>query len=296
VSASRTARDPITRLKEIVADPRALPSIHDLLHAEAARVLEGMASPRYTPGDAYTDEELAARASGYEELTINLGKLLALGARWGSPESAPIWPEVIGRIATVERSEGVNVWLNLVRYPALLSLYAAGVAAMSGQRYDLLGTLLASRVVYEREEWKPAASAIYPQAVVDHGIAQRLPGLERRRTPLSDRLVEVLRPWLAQLVPLAARYERQFDRFEYLLGLVHFDLRRRELRGWGPMGRFSWRCEYGLGADAEVADELIGGGRHPLLDAGLFLGTRDRLKESVEGYAARIAAVRAGQY
>lgn len=296
MTAPRAPKDPIHRLKEIVADPRAVPSIHDLVHAEAARVLEGMAGAEYAPGDAYGDEALATRVAGYEELTAGLGKVLALGARWGSPESARIWPSVIGRIASVERSAGVKVWLELALYPALLSLYSAGIAALSGNRYDTLAALLASRVVQVREEWKPVAAAIYPQAAVEHRVAQRLPGLERRHTPLSDHLVEVLRPWFADLIPLEAEYERQFDGFEFVLGLVHFDLTRAESGGWGPVGRFSWRGEYRRGEDTVIAEELLSGDRQPLLDAGLFLGSRERLKESVEGYVAHVAAMRRSQF
>jgi hypothetical protein len=147
-----------------------------------------------------------------------------------------------------------------------------------------------------REEWKPVAAAIYPQAVVEHRVAQRLPGLERRHTPLSDHLFEALRPCLADLIPLEAEYERQFDGFEFVLGLVHFDLTRGESGGWGPVGRFSWRGEYRPGEDTAIAEELLSGGRQPLLDAGLFRGNRERLQESVEGYVAHVAAVRRSQF
>ena len=236
MTAPRAPKDPIHRLKEIVADPRAVPSIHDLVHAEAARVLEGMAGAEYAPGDAYGDEALTTRVAGYEELTAGLGKLLALGARWGSPESARIWPSVIGRIASVERSAGVNVWLELALYPALLSLYSAGIAALSGNRFDTLAALLASRVVQVREEWKPVAAAIYPQAAVEHRVAQRLPGLERRHTPLSDHLVEVLRPWLADLIPLEAEYERPVVGFSVCAGVGAFNLDKGGFRGPGGGG------------------------------------------------------------
>jgi len=266
------------------------------VQAEAARVLEGSASSRYAPGDAYEDAALAERVASYEELTGNLARLLAFGARWGAPESIRIWPSVIGRMASIDRSAGVNVWLDLALYPALLLLYTAGIAAVSGQRHDNLGALLVSRVVLVREECEPIATAIYPQAAVDHRVAQRLPGLERRHTPLSDHLVEVLRPWLAELIPLEAEYERQFDRFEYLLGLVHFDLVRGDGGGWAPVGRFSWRGKHRRTVDAEVGEELLSTDRHPLLGAGLFLGSRDRLQGSVEGYAAHVAAIRRSQF
>jgi hypothetical protein len=288
----------VARMKELVADPRTTPLVHDLVQTEASAVLEAMRQAKFAPDDPYSDDALALRLAAYEELVANLCRLLALGARWGIEDSRNLWPAVIGRVASsIERSSGVNVWLDLIRYPGLVLLYVAGVAAGAGRRDNNLAALLATPVVLEREDWKSASEVLYAQAVLDHRAAQSLPGLDRRHTPLSDHLAEVIRPWLAELIPFDAEFERQFDRFEFLLGLVHFDLTRGETGGWGPVGRFSWRGKYRSGEDVVIAAEIEREAeRRPLLELGLFGRNFDRLKLSLEGYRAHVEAVRRSQF
>jgi hypothetical protein len=65
--------------------------------------------------------------------------------------------------------------------------------------------------------------------------------------PLSTHLYKILREPLRELLPQDIDYEKCFDRFEYLLGLVHADL-YLELLGspYGPVGRFGWKYEFGV--------------------------------------------------
>ena len=81
----------------------------------------------------------------------------------------------------------------------------------------------------------------------------------------------------------------QFDRFEYLLSLVTFDMNRGDGdsdRGWAPVGRFAWRTEDG----GRVVDEMIAeinhfGIRWPFIRDGLFRGSTERVAAAVEGVA-----------
>lgn len=73
-------------------------------------------------------------------------------------------------------------------------------------------------------------------------------------------------------------FELEFDRFEFLVGLVFYDLRQAEYGNWAPTGRFTWRGRYGGGVGqlmlAEVAEPA---GAAPLLAAGLFGGSEEWL-------------------
>jgi hypothetical protein len=110
---------------------------------------------------------------------------------------------------------------------------------------------------------------------------------------MSDRLVAVVRPWVSNIIPIDADFERQFDRFEYLLGLTHYDIQRAKGHAWGPVGCFWWRRVHGRSAEVEVNEEIEAfGPRWPLLAEGLFGGSCERLVESAKGFAAHVAAVR----
>jgi hypothetical protein len=63
-----------------------------------------------------------------------------------------------------------------------------------------------------------------------------LPGFDRHKTPLSDRLHDVLRDPLRPYLPDDEDFERMFDRFEYVLNVVSLSATRS-----APLGRFTWR-------------------------------------------------------
>lgn len=289
----------IRQVKGSVADPTKAPLLRDLLQAEAARVIAALRDEQFTAGLPYSKEELARRAAAYEALTEDLGRAAALGTYWEKTTDNRIVPAIVARLANaMERSNGVSVWLDLFLYPAVLVLYAGGLGAVLGHREEQLADLLASVIIRDREEWKPVVLVLSAPAAIDHRVAKDLPGLERRRTPMSDHLCEVLRPWLEELEPDQVAYERAFDRFEYLHGLVMFDITRQAGRGgYAPVGRLSWRGEYGNGIELALADEIAAAAASwPPLRGGLFGGDADRLAESVKGWSELIARVRSQRF
>ncbi|MES2211078.1 MAG: hypothetical protein V4515_13005 [Chloroflexota bacterium] len=289
----------VASVKAIVADPAKGPALHDLLHAEANRVIEAMRDEQFAAGTAYSKDELARRVAAYEALTEDLSRAAAMVAYWSKATDDRLVAGLVARLANaMERDNGVVPWLEMFLYPALLVMYAGGLGSVIGGRDGLLAALLASPLIHEREEWKPIVLVLHSHNVIDHSIAKELPGLQRRHTPMSDHLAEVLQPWLAPLEPDQPAFEHAFDRFEYLLGLVMFDLRRAAHgSGWAPVGRLSWRGERRRGVDAEIAEEIsAAGSAWPLLSAGLFGGERDRLTESAAGWISLVREVRGHQF
>lgn len=289
----------IDQVKEWVADPAKGPALHDLLHAETTRVIEALRDEQFAAGTPYSTDQHVRRIDAFEELTGDLGRAAGLVAYWGGETDDRLVPGLIGRLANApDRGSGQIPWLQLYLYPAMLVLYAGGLGAVIGRREELLAGILAASLSREREEWKPNVLVLHPQAVIDHDLATKLPGLERRKTPVSDHLVKALWPWLAELEPHQESFERAFDRYEYLLGLVMFDLRVAEGHdGWAPVGRFSWRGQYGKAIDTAVGQEIVAAGASwPLLRARLFGGNIDRLNESAKGWHEHIGRIRNRQW
>lgn len=289
----------VRRVKEWDADPTKAPVLHDLLHGEATRVIEALHDQGFDSSAPYSKEELARRAAAYETLTEDLGRGAALVAYWSGTTDERLVPGLVVRLANaMERENGVVPWLEMHLYPALLVLYAGGLGAVVGRREEQLAGLLASAGVRQRGEWKPNVLVLHAHGAIDHRIAKDLPGLERRHTPISDHLAEILRPWLEELEPDQAAFERAFDRFEYLHGLVMFDLTRGGPGGgWAPVGRFSWRGERYGAVDQEVSSQIAAAGTQwSLLRAGLFGGDQGRLSESVRGWNEHIGRVRRQQW
>lgn len=280
-------------------DPTQALTLDASLRAEAERLIDAAVGEQFGLGEPFSGEELARRVGALESLTEPLARAAAVWAYWLNSSDTRLMPNIVARLANApERSAGLMPWLNLRVYPALLTMYTTGIAAVIGQREHLLAGLLASRRAREHQDWKPTVLVIQPEAVIEHNIAKLLPGLERNHTPLSDHLVATVRPWLSDMEPDEPAFERAFDRFEYLLGLVMFDLRRDSpLGGWAPVGRFSWRGKYGTPIDQEITAEATQAGRSwPLLAAGTFHGDPDRLTESLQQWNALIANVRQQQW
>jgi hypothetical protein len=104
----------------------------------------------------------------------------------------------------------------------------------------------------------------------------------KKRTPLSSRLYSILRAPLRDFLADDVRYQRHFDRFEYLMALIHADIRKEQGRNpWGPEGCFSWR--YGRSMGYNVFDEIESEASKaeegwPLLKEGFFGGSISRFR------------------
>jgi len=105
-------------------------------------------------------------------------------------------------------------------------------------------------------------------------------------TPLSNHLHAVLREPLREFLPQDTRYNRYFDRFEYLMAMIHADLYEKQKgHAWAPIGRFGWRerqdYENHISKEIEAKISTMGNDWPPL-KAGLFDASAERFR-SVKG-------------
>ena len=134
----------------------------------------------------------------------------------------------MGRPVALSRRPDIRLWYRIIGW---------------GQFDNLRAILVQARVRY-RNEWQLAATILYGQAVLDSDRVVPA-GLPNTLIPLSDRLAADLCPLLSAVVPDTVAFDRLFDRFECLLGLVYSDVMKV---GWAPTGRFVYE-QYGTGVD-----------------------------------------------
>lgn len=286
--------DEMAQVKSWVADPSRGPLLHDLIHREVAAIGDRMSAADFGAGAPYSDDEFRRRVEMSEDMSAAVVRCSALGGYWSHPAMRPLWPSVVTHLANrLQRLNGVVQWLSLTLYPALLAFYAGGVSATAANRYDTLASLFTEAFVYHHDEPQEAVICLHPHAVIENAFAHLLPGLERRHTATSDRLAAVLRPALAGVIPIDAEFERHFDRFEYLLGLVCYDIRKAQGHPSAPIGRFAWRRIGSHFADDEIGKEMRSQGTQwgPLAN-GLFAGAVDRVTASTAEFTDRIATAR----
>ena len=285
------ASEPPETLSAGIADPTRGPEIAELVFHELAPIFAAIRADDVGPQVPFSDEELLRRSGALASATDRLARLSALAGRWAPIETARLWSQALAALLGVrDRGNGFPPWLEMLQYPALLVEYAFGLGATIGRRYDNLAIVLTAPTPDARKDWLPAALQLNP-ATIDERVAIKLPG-GKPRWPLSDHLMTVARPWFAEMVPSDALFDREFDRFEVLLCLVCYDLRRADKeRTWAPIGRFARFGHY----DRAIHDELIGESRQDattsaLLDA-LRAGDPDRLATSMSGFEEHVRRI-----
>ena len=278
-------------LKRYLPDERHRIRLSELIREATEELVSRLHTEEFPTDTDYSDEELTTRTRRLEALSETSLALTANGSFWGESKHDDSWLGAVRRLAEAGVPQnGVSVWLALYRYPALLHLYGAGIAAVAALRYDLLATLLQRpvRSIHGPED-QPIVRVLYPHEVIEAEQAHILfphPGAPRQKypAPLSHYLESVIRPTFADLIPSDQDYADAFDRFECLACLVHQDL-----FGFRIEGLFVWRGRIWQLIKSEIDDSL--GDWHPLR-AGLFSGSVERLVAARGAVDKDIAQVR----
>ena len=285
----------VATVKRYIAEPRHRIRLHDLIHEETERVYQELASERFnTHAPQLTKEFFQQRMHEYEAVVEQLMAMLVALSYHDTGSNAYLLTKCIERVSQPPRQNGTIALVELQRYPVLLLLYAAGIAALSLNRYSNLAAVLLKPSFYDdlQRETISVIETLGSQLRFFKRCKECIPfpNAERRWTPASDYLHSLLHQSLSDYLPNDTEYARMFDQFEYILALTYTDIVRED---WSPVGRFGWRYKefFVLPEDANrrsspLADfvrvGLEQGADWGLLKAGFFSGSIERFKEVVE--------------
>lgn len=298
VSEAETFSDSIKRL---IADPRDRIRLDDFVSKFLRKSIEELGIDKFPASIDVTNEELAHRLRRYEDVVGDLETIVILIARWASENQLSLLEKIFARLAEVDKGgSGKVLWLRLGWYPVHFLMYAAGIAALSAEKFDVLRAVFLTRVRAEHKTTGiPDTPILVPviDAMTDiHDEFKRLPGHERNFVPRSEYLFKALQPMLEDLLFLGRSYETYFDEFEVLLALVYADIKSREPGDiWGPPGRFAWKHSRGYGDgpfDHLVKQAQQQGAKWPVLQSGLFRGSPERFSEIAKEYRELIPKFR----
>jgi len=111
--------------------------------------------------------------------------------------------------------------------------------------------------------------------------------MENQITPINDYIYSFFKNQFKELEPSDIKFQRVFDRFEYLLALVLSDINLKiKGRAWMGSGAFLWReAEDRYSVTVEVMTEFQRLKEEWLpLKAGLFEGSIDRANYVIKEY------------
>ena len=290
----------VEQVKRYLSHPPQPILLHDLVMGEVERVRTTILSdPTYDSGTQLAGAEIAEQLPRYEALSETLMALFATGCRWAAPGEQQPWVNALERLSSLPVPDGHLVQpgfkVNLYRYPALLSLYAGGIAAVAATRYDMLATVLVKCSALDYYNHKvPMVLAVNAWGVLEIDIAKKLPGWDGRLLPFNQYLCSnpQLRESLREFLPEDQQYEAELDRFEYLLGLVYWDLLSTTCNGnWAPASCFAWRDRNRdwdpnrMPVVQQLEEEIRSDGANwSLLRTGLFSGSLERLISTAQAY------------
>jgi len=276
---------------------------HDLIVEETRRLHDGISDEHFPiNGVRVTPETIRERIAEYERLSATVQALMIAGCRWGQAEHEELWRQCVETLAgEPSRFGGSFAWVHLSSYPALLALYAGGLAATAAGNYDNLANLLVRGSAWRAGDELPLVVALSTDRVFYDGVAKRLSTDTTLRAPVSEHLHAVLRDPLREYMPQQEHYDKHFDRFEFLLTLVYGDeTSKRGFGTWLPFGRFSWRVKnarsHGFyNVVAAIRSEAdAAGDRWPPLRAGLFNGSIEHFNTVVNTYVPGLERTIAG--
>jgi hypothetical protein len=122
----------VTATRRYVADDRYRLRLFDTVALERRRVLGALRDHRYSVTAAWSEEEFRKRIAAFDELFADLCRVEGLIARWGGQGAGETLTLPIKRVCDqLERGGGNTGWLAIQWYPALMLLYAGGVAAVA---------------------------------------------------------------------------------------------------------------------------------------------------------------------
>jgi hypothetical protein len=196
--------------------------------------------------------------SNYESACEPLARIFGVLGRWGLSDESRTVVDTITRLASQELANGLVVLLGLRSYPAVLLLYSYGLGLLKGQRYSELNRLFASEVSNPQD--RESSSFVHRlflgawDAGRENALWQMFWPDEKRHTPLSDHLHDVLSTWTQDFVYSPSEFTPLFEEFEllaavaYISQIADLDTLRASSKTdqsgrdfvWAPPGRIGW--------------------------------------------------------
>jgi hypothetical protein len=289
----------VATLKRYVADDRLIVRLRDLVLDEAQRAFATLDDYNEKLMGQGIANQVPAVLLNYRNITETLRALVAEGGWWGYPSHAAFWPALVQNLARSGKA-GERLAVQFRVYPALLLLYAGGVAAVLSSRHETLAQLLAKPVF--RNPWQSPQPFLVGVPWTDlHRLVQMLPMFEQRPTAMSDHFFDVLQPEFIRYAPDKADFEAAFNRYEYLQALVTADQKYKDKQEvgdnwWGPIGRWARTDRHRDGEatlSKAIAEETRNQGNEwPLIQAGLFNGSINRFRVVQHNLEMFIAGLR----
>jgi hypothetical protein len=280
----------VTQLKELLPDPLRRIELIDFIESLTNDAIGELISDVLPMSEQPSAENIRQRVDRLNGIVAPIGRALVVGGYYGDlPYHFRIWRDVVERLAAIARrdvpGQSYEIWRVLRQYPALIGLYAFGVASLAAHRPETVAPCLAALGPGETAMLDSSVGRAQIHAATESVVAQ-----ESRPVAVSS-LLEGQVFSLGEGVIRLEQLEVSFDQLEYLLGLIeaHYSL-GTELKGdvYARPVRF-WFRQSPLAPVWRPDTWAVGAKATAWLDVGLFDGSADRLDAVKAKYDEAIA-------
>lgn len=297
----------VNSAKRYLAKPEYRIQLDELFAQETERLLTQLDGNAFTLQGNWSQEAFRSRVGLYESVTEPLARMAGVLGRWGDDKEFGLVMDVLrslyhhgGKIVG-----GLTAFVNLRSYPAVLILTAYGIGLTKARRWRTLHQLFSATLALEHREPQRVVSTLFlwSWAGGEQQLWQYLEGLEKRKTPLSDHLLEVMTEWKKSFVGVDGDFELLFERFETMGALVAFEENdearleeaaksvsaRNDVLAWMPIGRAGWRSSSARVLLQELQDEAFA---LELLAAGYAKNSRRFIELFVQNFTIYTSRMR----
>lgn len=282
----------VASAKKFLARPEFRIQLDELIGAELRRIDSFVMSGGFQPppGDWQSDF-FASAVARYEAQTEILARIFGVLGRYGKGDEFRDAVEVITRLGHRESGSGFNFLVNLRTYPAVLLLYAYGIALLKAHRFTDLFKLFSESINVGRRDYVPTVAShllLSRWEGAEHDPWNLLYGKEQRRAALSDYLHGVFENWTVDYLFTNGEFTTLFVQFELLGTLAYIgqandkSMLQAALKAQSyvraPMGRAVWDGR----TARSILDSWKGELKPVLLQAGFARGDQEYLALAIE--------------
>lgn len=217
-----------------------------------------------------------------ENISKPLLHLITLGCYWGSKPYEQIWANCFKLICDVKfpLTSYHDIWKDLFNYPALLIMYTLIMSCIKSGHYELLYTILndiKSDKDHRYEKPVKISSLLFPEAVIIRDYCNKALYKENKKVPVSERVFDILREIIFQIVNNEDEYDILFDKAEYFYAVNYWynetlDIKKgRTLEeSWAPVGRFGYKFRHNSKVEIIFEQEFTQKDDWAAIKAGFF--------------------------
>jgi hypothetical protein len=289
----------VTSAKKFLAHAEFRIQLDEMIGGELRRIDHDIVTSQ--PVGAWSNNLFISAVARYEAQTEILARIFGVLGRYGTGPDFSDVLDVITKLGVRDATSGFTSLTNLRTYPAVLLLYAYGIGLLKAQRFADLFKLFSAPINTGRDQAQTIASHLLLTRWegTENDPWKLLPGLEKRKTALSDHLHELFEGWTVDYLFTKGEYTGLFEGFETLGTLAYITLANDKATlqatiqnpnrdfAWAPIGRAAWDGS----VRRKILESWTGSLQPLLLKAGFAHGDKEYLPlaiESIGRLASRI--------